>query len=391
MSPVDELKGKIKDKVDEIKKLQRAGKTTQAAILADETEKLMDELNIEQVKEKSDFNNFKRSVANGTVTRISGDGRGVLSSNGKAIGGEYCKHFLDAARSNFRNAANVLVEGADPNGGFLVPVEMNDEIVTKLTQENVMRQLATVITTSTKHSVPVTVSQPQASWIREGQQINLTDESFSQIELGAHKLVVALKVSNELLQDTSYDLEAHFVGQFTQALSNAEEDSFINGNSTSDTATPTGFLTTLNANSDASVVSTDAFADSLIRLVYSLPRPYRKNSCFLMHDSSLETIRKLKDLNSNYLWTPSVIEGEPDRLLGHPIFTSSFFPTAEKSGDTFCAFGDFSRYYIADRGARTFRALREICALEDVSAFLMIERVDGRLVDENAIKLLKLG
>lgn len=391
MSPVNELKGKIKDKVDEIKNLQRAGKTTQAAILADEVEKLMDELNIEQVKEKSDFNNFKRSVANGTVTRISGDGRGVLSSNGKAIGGEYHQKFMDAVRDNFRNSANVLVEGADPNGGYLVPLELNREISQSLEQENVMRQLATGIRTSTKHNVPVVASKPSANWIREGQQINLTNESFSQIELGAHKLAAAIKVSNELLQDTTYDLEAHFVGQFTQALANAEEDSFINGNSTSDTATPTGFLTTLNANSDASIFTSDAFADDLIRLVYSLPRPYRKNACWLMHDTALERIRKLKDLNLNYLWTPSVIEGEPDKLLGHPIYTSQFFPVAEKSGDTFCSFGDFSRFYIADRGVRTFRALHELFAMEDVSAFLMIERVDAKLIDENAIKLLKLG
>lgn len=391
MSPVNELKGKIKDKVDEIKQLQRSGKTTQAAILADEVEKLMDELNIEQVKEKSDFNNFKRSVVNGSITRISGDGRGVLSSNGKAIGGEYHQKFMNAVRNNFSNSANVLVEGADPNGGFLVPTELNNEISQSLEQENVMRQLATVITTSTKHSLPIVASKPSANWIREGQTIDLTNESFSQIELGAFKLAAAIKVSNELLQDTTYDLEAHFVEQFTQALANAEEDSFINGNSTSDTATPTGFLTTLNANSDASVVSTDAFADSLIKLVYSLPRPYRKNASFLMHDKALETIRKLKDSNLNYLWTPSVIEGEPDKLLGHAVYTSSFFPVADSSGDVFCCFGDFSRFVIADRGFRTFRPLRELFAMEDVSAFLMIERVDGKLIDENAIKLLKLG
>ena len=308
---------------------------------------------------------------------------------------DYHKNFIDAIRGGFRNdAAEYLREGIDSKGGYLVPQEMNDAIVTKLREENVMRQLATVITTESKHKIPILASQPSASWIAEGQEIPLKDETFSQVELDAHKLAAGVKVSNELLQDSYYNLEDFFIQEFGKSLAAAEEDAFINGGADSDTSNrPTGILTSLDSDNYVASSSTNQFSiDDLIDTVYSLPRPYRQNASWLMHDSFLQKIR-LQKSDYQYFWQPSLVDNEPEKLLGYPVFTSPFMPqtpaTQNAAGKPIALFGDFSRYYIADRGTRIFKPLFELFAISDLSAFLMIERVDGRLIDKNAVKILK--
>ena len=308
---------------------------------------------------------------------------------------DYHKNFMDAVRGNFRNgAASYLREGLDAKGGYLVPQEWNDAIVTKLTQENVMRQLATVITTESKHRIPLLASEPSASWIAEGQEIPLKEENFTQLELDAYKLASGVKISNELLQDSFYNLEDFFVEEFSKSLASSEEDAFINGGADSDTSNrPTGILTSLDSDNFVATSTTNVFGvDDLIDTVYSLPRPYRQNASWLMHDSFLQKIR-LQKSDYQYFWTPSIVEGEPEKLLGYAVYTSPFMPevptTQNAAGKPIALFGDFSRYYVADRGTRTFKPLYELFAISDLSAFLMIERVDGKLIDKGAMRLLK--
>ena len=307
----------------------------------------------------------------------------------------YRREFIGAIRDHFQTAVtnSYLREGALSKGGYLVPTEMHDALITELTQTNVMRQLATVITTESQHKINIVASRPAATWVGEGQEISLSNETFGQVTLDAYKLAVATKVSNELLQDSFYNLENHFVEEFGRAIGNAEEDAFINGVSTGVSKTPEGFLTTLNnAGTDTAITTASAMKpgfDDVLSLVYSLPRAYRQNASFLMHDSTLALLRRQKS-DYSYYWAPSLTEGEPNRLVGYPVFTSNFFPSGEESGTVSMAFGDFRRFIIADRSTRTFKPLRELYALNDQSCFLLIERVDSKLVDTKAIKLLKI-
>ena len=312
------------------------------------------------------------TVCNKGKTHKIDDGTG-----GIFLTNDYHKNFIDAIRGGFRNdAAEYLREGIDSKGGYLVPQEMNDAIVTKLREENVMRQLATVITTESKHKIPILASQPSASWIAEGQEIPLKEENFTQLELDAYKLAAGTKISNELLQDSYYNLEDFFVEEFGKSLAAAEEDAFINGGADSDTINrPTGILTSLESDSYVASSSTNQFdLDSLIDTVYSLPRPYRQNASWLMHDSILQKIRRQKS-DYQYFGTPSIVEGEPEKLLGYEVFSSPLMPEApaaqNAAGKPIALFGDFSKYYIADRGTRIFKPLFEIFAVSDLSAFLM--------------------
>lgn len=125
-------------------------------------------------------------------------------------------------------------------------------------------------------------------------------------------------------------------------------------------------------------------------LEFSLKRPYRKNAVWLMSDSVLSIVRKMKDAVGRFIWEPSLTESEPARLFGYPVYTSPFMPTME-SGNVIALFGDFQDYYlIGERGQRVFKPLRELFAMSDQTAFLMIERIDAKLTNLEAVKALKL-
>lgn len=300
----------------------------------------------------------------------------------------YKQAMLTALRTNFRQVSNVLSEGVDANGGYLVPEEYDRRLIDILDEENVMRKLGTRITTSGEHKINIAATKPAAAWIEEGGALTFGDATFDQIILDAHKLHVAIKVTEELLYDNAFNLESYIMQQFGKALANAEEDAFINGTGTGQ---PLGILAATGG-ADVGVTAKSATAitaDELIDLIYSLKRPYRKSAAFLLNDQTLAAIRKLKDNYGQYLWQPSLQAGEPDRILGYAAYTSPYFP-AVAAGKPAVAFGDFSYYNIGDRGTRSFAELKELFAGNGMVGFVAKERVDGKLVLPEAVKLLKM-
>jgi HK97 family phage major capsid protein len=294
---------------------------------------------------------------------------------------EYKNAMLSAMRSNFRNVSNILQEGVDGDGGYLVPEEYDKRLIQVLEGENIMRGLATIITTSGLHKINIAATKPAAAWIEEGGALTFGDATFDQINLDAFKLHVAIKVTEELLYDSAFGLENYIITEFGKALANAEEDSFLNGDGK---GKPTGIFAETGGGQVVSTLTAAIKSDDLIDLVYGLKRPYRKNASFIMNDATLASLRKLKDNNGAYIWQPSYKEGEPDRVLGYAVHTSSFAP------ENAIAFGDYSYYNIGDRGSRSFAELRELFAGNGMIGYVAKERVDGKLVLPEAVKILKL-
>ena len=248
---------------------------------------------------------------------------------------EYKAAMLTALRTEFRQVSDVLEEGTDANGGYLVPEEYDRRLIDVLNEENIMRSLAT-------------------------------------------------KITDELLYDNAFGLENYIITQFGKALANAEEDAFLNGDGN---GKPKGML----ADAETGVTTSGASmtSDDIIDLIYSLKRPYRKNASFMMNDSTIAAIRKLRDNNNNYIWQPAYQAGEPDRLLGYTLHTSAFFPE-KAAGKAALAFGDYSYYNIGDRGSRSMQQLKELFAGNGMVGYLMKERVDGLLLLPEAVKVLKI-
>ncbi len=312
--------------------------------------------------------------------------------NAKPAGGfratdEYKQDMLTAMRTRFRNISNVLQEGNDQQGGYLVPVEYDNRLIDVLNEENIMRSLATKITTSGEHKINIAATKPAAAWIEEGGALTFGDATFDQIMMDAYKLHVAIKVTEELLYDAAFNLEGYIIDQFGKALANAEEDAFLNGDGK---GKPMGVFDTTNGGQYNTTTSTaNIAADDIINLVYTLKRPYRKSAAFITNDKTLASLRKLKDNNGAYLWQPALTAGEPDRLFGYAIHTSQFAPEAT-AGKAAMAFGDFSYYNIGDRGSRSMQELKELFAGNGMVGYVMKERVDGRLILPEAVQILKM-
>ena len=320
---------------------------------------------------------------------------------------EYNSAFWDMMRGkdnmDVRNALSV--GGGDPagtEGGYTVPDEFERKLVESLEENNVFRSLAHVIRTSSgTRTIPVAADNGAASWVEEGNAIAESDLSFGVQTLSAYKLACMIRVSNELLNDSAFDIAAHIAQRFGVRFGNAEENAFINGTGVSADPTlsasqPTGILTTL---SNAAVTSQDAQTitfDDLFKLYYSLKAPYRKKAKFLCNEATALQLMLLKDGNGNYIWKPGLDVGKPDTIFGHEIVTSTFMPTftgtaAEDAGKKVLLFGDFDYYWVADRTNRTLKRLNERYAEYDQVAFIGTQRVDGKLILPEAMQVMKLG
>lgn len=295
---------------------------------------------------------------------------------------EYKDAMLDAIRCKFRSISNVLREGTKEDGGYLVPEEYDTRLIDVLNDNNIVRQVATQITTSGEHKINVAATKPAAAWMEEGGTLNFGDATFSQIMLDAFKLGVGVQITEELLYDNAFNLDNWIINEFGKALANAEEDAFLNGTGGTQ---PTGIFAANGGGTVCSTLTAALISDDLITLVYSLKRPYRKNAKFIMNDKTIAQLRKLKYGGSQeYIWQPSYQSGEPDKLLGYDVLTSEYAP------EDAIAFGDFSYYNIGDRGQRTFQELTEVYAAQGMVGFMAKERVDGKVVLPEAIQILKL-
>ena len=302
---------------------------------------------------------------------------------------DYRKNFWNAMRSKvpMPNVTNALQIGTDSEGGYLVPDEYERTLVEALEEENIFRQMAKVIKTSSgDRKIPVVASKGTASWIDEEGAFPESDDSFGQVSIGAYKLGTMIKVSEELLNDSVFDLQSYISREFARRIGAKEEEAFFTGDGK---GKPLGVLAAAGgAETGVTAASATAVtADELMDLYYSLKSPYRKKSVWVLNDSTIKAIRKLKDSNGQYLWQPSLTAGTPDTILGRPVKTSAYMP-AIAAGARSIAFGDFSYYWIADRQGRSFKRLNELFAATGQVGFLASQRVDGKLILAEAEKVL---
>ena len=324
-------------------------------------------------------NELNRPVNTPIVTKPVSD-KQISEKTGRASDA-YKNGMLTALRTNFRQVSDILQEGVDADGGYLVPEEYDSRLIDTLEEENIMRKLGRVITTSGEHKINIAATKPAAAWVEEGGALTFGDATFSQILLDAHKLHVAIKVTEELLYDNAFGLENYIIDQFGKALANAEEDAFLNGTGVGQ---PLGLFAKTGGGTTAETLTAALKADDILNLIYALKRPYRKNASFIINDKNLAVIRKLKDNNGAYMWQPSYQSGEPDKVLGYAVHTSAYAP------ENAIAFGDYSYYNIGDRGTRSFKQLTELFAGNGMIGYVAKERVDGKLILPEAVQILRL-
>ena len=284
---------------------------------------------------------------------------------------------------------NALQVGTDSEGGYLVPDEYEHTLIESLEEENIFRRFAHIIRTSSgDRKIPIVVSKGTASWIDEEAAYPESDDAFGQTSISAKKLATMIKVSDELLHDSVFDVASYIAREFARRIGAAEEEAFFTGNGT---GKPTGLLhTTSGAEVGVTAKSTTALTfDEVMDLFYSLRVPYRRNAVFLTNDATMKALRQLKNGNGDYIWQPSVTAGTPDTILNRPVYTSTFMPTIA-AGAKAMVFGDMNYYWIADREGRKFQRLNELYAPTGQVGFLASQRVDGKLILPEAVKVLQM-
>jgi len=300
----------------------------------------------------------------------------------KGIFDKYTRRGRSALDGTERRA---LEEGDDGEGGYIVPTEFGNRLMQALEDRNIMRQIASVSSTSSEKKIPVASDSGSATWVSEEGAFSTADASFSQKSVDAYKAGTIIKVSEELLYDNTYNLEGYIQSRFVRRIGDLEEAAFVNGSGTK----PTGFLQ--DADNATTATAADAVtADELIDLYHGPSRPYRKNGAWLMNDGTAKAIRKLKDGNGQYLWQPGLQAGQPDILLGAPVKITGDMPDLGSANKPI-AFGDFSFYEIFDREGIFLQRLNELYAENGQIGFRAYKRVDGLLMLAEAVQTITMA
>ena len=311
--------------------------------------------------------------------------RGVASD---AYRDAFWKLMRATDRLNY-DVRDALQVGELSEGGYTVPDEFERQLIQGLEDENIMRGLVHKITTSSgDRKIPLVTSKGAAAWVEEEAEIPESDDAFGQVTLGAHKVSSMIRISEELLHDSAFDLAGYITNEFARRVGAAEEEAILTGNGTHK---PTGLLhDSLGAELGVTAASATVLtADELIDLQHSVKSGYRRKARWVMNDAIVKLLRRLKDANGQYLWSPGLLAGQPDTLLNQQVLVSNYMPLPA-AGKKVILYGDFSYYWLADREGRSIQRLNELFAQKDQVGFKITQRVDGRLILREAVKCLQM-
>lgn len=317
------------------------------------------------------------------------------NSEYKAAFNNYLRKGMDAALEALQTKA--LSVGTDSNGGFLVPNELAKMIVEIVNESSPMRELATVETISS--DALDLVQDPNdfgAAWgdeTTDRSSVDSTTPALSRLSIATFEMYSQPKATQKLIDDGSINIEQWIAQKVADKFARLEATSFITGDGTT---MPQGILslpagTTFGTQIEQKTtgVSAAITADSLIQLYYALKDEYAKRATFLMHRTTVQAVRLLKEATTNqYLWQPGLTAGTPDSLLGVPVKIAADMPVPAASSLS-VALGDFKRgYLIVDRvGIRT---LRDPFTAKPFVKFYTTRRVGGVVMNTEAVKILKL-
>ena len=319
---------------------------------------------------------------------------------------EYKNAFSNYVRKNNAGSSvdevKALSVGSDPDGGYWVTPDMSGRIASLVAETSAMRKVANVVTIGTDALEGVNdLDEATTGWVGESSTRSETaTPQIGQWRIPVHEQYAEPRATQKLLDDAMFNVEEYLSGKIADKLSRMENTAFVNGNGINK---PRGFLTYAAGTPSASAWdvieqsnsgAAGAFAatdpgDALINLVYSLKSNYRENASFLMKRSTLSEVRKLKDGNGNYLWTPDFQTQQGGTLLGFNVVEAEDMP-AIAADSLSIAFGDFNAgYQIVDR--QGIRVLRDSFTAKPFVKFYTTKRVGGDVVNFEAIKLMKFA
>ena len=325
------------------------------------------------------------------------EGAAVAAPEAKAAWDAYLRS--GAASSLIETKAGL--DSGSGSGGLIAPAETERLVERRLMAASPMREIATVRTVASGvFRKPVSTDGVEAGWAAETAPRPETEgATLSLLEFPSAELYASPAATQTLLDDAFMSLDEWLAGEIEDAFAAQETEAFVNGDGVNK---PKGFLTYPTvANDDAEwgeighVVTGAAGAfgetpvDRLIDLIYAPKAKYRANGRFVMNRRTASAIRKFRDADDNYVWSPATQPGATSSLLGYPV--TEIEETPDIGADALAvAFGDFRRgYLIVDRAGLS--VLRDPYSAKPYVLFYTTKRVGGGVQDFDAIKVLKFA
>jgi HK97 family phage major capsid protein len=292
--------------------------------------------------------------------------------------------------------------GSNPDGGYTVPLEIEQTIDRVLAKVSPMRAIATVRQIGSHvFRKPIATAGAATGWVTETDARPQTGTpTLAAIDFPTMELYAMPAATQTLLDDSQVDLEQWLAGEVQTVFAEQEGAAFVSGNGTTQ---PKGFLSeTIAADSawawgklgyiasgaDGAFAATDP-CDALVTLAYAPKQGYRANGSWVMNRKTESVIRKFKDSQHNYIWQPGAAAGQPATLFGYPVAEAEDMPDIASNAYAL-AFGDFARgYLIVDRVG--VRVLRDPYSAKPYVLFYTTKRVGGGVQNYEAIKLMKFA
>lgn len=286
-----------------------------------------------------------------------------------------------------------LVKGDDAGAGYLLaPPDVQRDIIKDVIEMNPIRSIATVrvIGGPSLKQPKRTAAAGAATRVGETTgRANTGDPAYGLFEIQAPELFARAEISQQMLEDSDYDLIAELRSEFSEQFAVKEGVEFIAGSGAANQAE--GLLTAQGVGEIVSGNATEITADGLISLFYGLKSNYARSGMFLLNRGTIAAIRKLKTGDGQYLWMPGLASGVPNTILGAPYVEAPDMPNIG-AGSFPVAFGDFRRaYVIVDRIGLSFQPDYTTGADDGVVVFRARKRVGGGVRQTEAFKKLKIA
>ncbi len=292
--------------------------------------------------------------------------------------------------------------GSNPDGGYLVPPELEQDIGRRLAAISPIRALASVREISGGvYKKPFMTAGPATGWVGETDARTQTaSATIDALSFPAMQLYAMPAATATLLDDAAVNIDEWIASEVELTFAVQEGAAFVNGDGSNK---PKGFLqyaTVANgawswgnlgyvASGAAGAFAASNPSDALIDLIYALKAGYRQNAAFVMNRKTQAAIRKFKDSGGSYLWQPPAQAGGRASLMTFPLVEAEDMPDVAANALA-VAFGDFRRgYLIVDRLG--VRVLRDPYSAKPYVLFYTTKRVGGGVQDFDAIKLMKFA
>ena len=295
----------------------------------------------------------------------------------------YARAFTDMLHTGIPQ--NAVKKGSDGSGGFLVPDTFEKKLVRGLTEKSILRKLGTVIKTNKRMKIPTIVSNGKATWVPEGAPIQFTEPIYGEIVLDAYKLAHRVLVSDEMLEDADFDVEDYIRQMFVESVSDAEERALFSGDGN---GKPLGILHQASVGAVTSKADSIDF-DDIINLIHSVKEPYRKNAVLILSQDAICKLRLQRLYRGRPGFDDPLKDGEPELLMGCPYYICDHLDRVEGGGKV-AMYGDFSHFWIGERGKRSTKRLVERYADNGQVAYITSERIDAKLVIPESVKILEV-